>query len=79
MSRHPFYKIIKNHSKLEHSNNHDVKGNPLLQWFQDGFVGWDEICLTMDTEFSEWRTANGSAPKTYALMKECTAQAKTLT
>ena len=31
---------------------------------------WDELCALMDEESPEWRQGNGSAPKTYALMKD---------
>lgn len=31
---------------------------------------WDEVCALMDEESPGWRDSKGSAPKTYALMKE---------
>ena len=49
MSRHPFYTIIKNHSKLEKDyKTRDIKGHHLADWFGDAFVGWDEIDKSME-------------------------------
>lgn len=31
---------------------------------------WDEVCALMDEESPDWRKGHGSAPKTYALMKD---------
>ena len=32
---------------------------------------WDELCDLMDAEAPEWRRGDGSAPRTYALLKRC--------
>lgn len=37
---------------------------------------WDSLCETMDIECPEWREKRGSAPKTYAMMKEILYLAK---
>lgn len=37
---------------------------------------WDEVCALMEEESPEWREGRGSAPKTYALMKEIFAGAQ---
>lgn len=37
---------------------------------------WDELCALMDEEAPEWRSGKGSAPKTYALMKEIFSAAR---
>ena len=31
---------------------------------------WADLCTTMDAESPDWRTGGGSAPKTYALIKQ---------
>lgn len=40
----------------------------------EALVGsWDRICESMDAECVDWRNGLGSAPKTYALMRELAA------